>query len=175
MLCKKALLVEGDSMTGGSKGYMQQNGGRLPIQDGIDVISVGTSFLRFLEIASCLKRPTAVVTDNDGDVEALKRKYADYLGKNQKPFIKICFDETVDKGTLKIGTADYNYNTLEPKLLKSNSRTLFNQIFGTKYANDDDLRKHMKQNKTECAMAIFDSTEKIVFPDYILEAIKADE
>ena len=176
MLCKKALLVEGDSdELVVQKAYMQQNGGRLPIQDGIDVISVGTSFLRFLEIASCLKKPTAVVTDNDGDVEALKRKYADYLGENQKPFIKICFDETVDTGTLKIGPADYNYNTLEPKMLKANNRDLFNGIFGTKYTSDDDLRKHMKQNKTECAMALFDTTETIVFPDYILEAIKTTD
>jgi putative ATP-dependent endonuclease of OLD family len=177
MLCKKAILVEGDSdELVVQKAYMQQNSGRLPIQDGIDVISVGTSFLRFLEIADCLKRPTAVVTDNDGDVEALKRKYVDYLGENQKPFIKICFDETVDTGALKIGAVDYNYNTLEPKLLKANSRALFNRIFGTKYANDDDLRKYMKQNKTDCAMAIFDTTETIAFPDYILEATKkADE
>lgn len=176
MLCKKALLVEGDSdELVVQKAYMQQNGGRLPIQDGIDVISVGTSFLRFLEIANCLKRPASVVTDNDGDIEALKKKYADYLGDNQKPFIKICFDEAVDLGPLKIGTTDYNYNTLEPKMLKANSRDLFNRIFGTKYTNDDDLRKYMNQNKTECAMAIFDTTETIVFPDYILEAIKTDE
>ena len=60
-------------------------------------------------------------------------------------------------------------------MLKANSRDLFNRIFGTKYTNDDDLRKYMNQNKTECAMAIFDTTETIVFPDYILEAIKTDE
>jgi putative ATP-dependent endonuclease of OLD family len=173
ILCKKAILVEGDSdELVVQKAYMQQNSGRLPIQDGIDVISVGTSFLRFLEIADCLRRPTMIVTDNDGDVEALKRKYADYKGENQKLFIKICFDETVDTGTLKIGADNYNYNTLEPKLLKANDRALFNRIFGTKYANDDDLRKHMKQNKTDCAMAIFDTTETITFPDYILEAVK---
>lgn len=173
MLCKKAILVEGDSdELVVQKAYMRQNSGRLPIQDGIDVISVGTSFLRFLEIANCLKRPTAVVTDNDGDVDALKKKYADYLGENQKLFIKICFDETIDTGTLKIGQADYNYNTLEPKMLKVNSRVLFNRIFGTGYTSDEELRKYMKQNKTECAMAIFDTSEAVAFPDYILEAIK---
>ena len=175
MLCKKAILVEGDSdELVVQKAYIQQHGGHLPIQDGIDVISVGTSFLRFLEIAKCLKRPTAVVTDNDGDIDSLKKKYADYLGNNKKPFIKICFDEAVDPGTLKIGENDYNYNTLEPKLLKANSRNLFNKIFKTTYATDDDLRKHMKQNKTDCAMAIFDTSETIAFPDYILEAIKND-
>lgn len=176
MLCKKAILVEGDSdELVVQKAYMQQHGGRLPIQDGIDVISVGTSFLRFLEIASCLKRPTAVVTDNDGDVASLEKKYDAYLGENQKLFIKICFDDTVDTGTLKIGKADFNYNTLEPKLLKANSRAMFNRIFGTKYASDDELLKYMKQHKTDCAMAIFDSTEAIAFPDYILEAIKTTD
>ncbi|MEA4871519.1 MAG: AAA family ATPase [Synergistaceae bacterium] len=176
MLCKKAILVEGDSdELVVQKAYMQQNSGHMPIQDGIDVISVGTSFLRFLEIANCLKISTAVVTDNDGDVEALKKKYVDYLGDNRKSFIKICFDEVIDSGTLKMGAAEYNYNTLEPKLLKSNNLTLFNQIFGTNYNRDDDLRKYMKQNKTECAMAIFDTTETITFPDYILKAINTDE
>jgi putative ATP-dependent endonuclease of the OLD family len=52
----------------------------LPIEDGIDVISVGTSFLRFLEIAEKINKPVAVITDNDGDVAALSKKYADYLG-----------------------------------------------------------------------------------------------
>ena len=36
------------------------------------------------------------------------------------------------------------------------------------------LRKYMKSNKTECALKIFDTQEEIVFPDYILEAIKSD-
>lgn len=176
MLCKKAILVEGDSdELVVQKAYMQQNGGHLPIQDGIDVISVGTSFLRFLEIAKCLKKPTAVVTDNDGDVVALKKKYADYLGENKKPFIKICFDETIDSGTLKIGDKDFNYNTLEPKLLKANCRDLFNKIFNKNFTTDDQLLKYMKQNKTDCAMDIFDTSETITFPDYILEAIKKSD
>ena len=173
MLCKEAILVEGasDELVV-QKAYMQQHSGRLPIQDGIDIISVGISFLRFLEIANCLKKPTVVVTDNDGDVDALKMKYVDYLGDNKKSFINICFDEVVDEGKLKIGKADYNYNTLEPKLLKANSRDLFNRIFLTEYTSDDDLRKYMKHNKTDCAMAIFDTKETIVFPDYILNAVK---
>ena len=176
ILCKKAILVEGDSdELVVQRAYMKHHNNRLPIQDGVDVISVGTSFLRFLEIANCLKKPTSVVTDNDGDIAALEKKYYDYLGKNQKPFINICFDKNVDTGTLKIGSANYNYNTLEPKILKSNSITVLNRIFGTKYASEDDLRKYMKENKTDCAIAIFDSVETVIFPDYIMEAIQADE
>lgn len=56
------------------KAYMHTHNGRLPIQDGIDVISAGTSFLRFLVVADSLHKTVAVVTDNDGDISALKDK-----------------------------------------------------------------------------------------------------
>ena len=74
-----------------------------------------------------------------------------------------------------IGASKYNYNTLEPKMLKVNNRQLFNEIFGTEYASDDDLRKYMKHHKTECALAIFDTDKQISFPDYISEAIAYGE
>ncbi len=175
ILCKKAILVEGDSdELVLQKAYMTQNEGKLPIQDQVDVISVGTSFLRFLEIADALQIPVAVVTDNDGDISALEKKYADYLGTNVKPNITICYDSVVDIGNLSIGGKPYNYNTLEPKLLKANGNdiALFNEIFGTSYTDADDLRKFMKHNKTECALAIFDTDKTVVFPAYITEAIK---
>lgn len=175
VLCKKAILVEGDSdELVLQKAYMIKNEGRLPIQDQVDIISVGTSFLRFLELADALHIPVVVVTDNDGDINALEGKYSDYLGTNAKPYIKICYDSVVDTGEMYIGNKPYNYNTLEPKLLKANGNnvTLFNAIFGTNYTNADDLRKYMKHHKTECALAIFDTDEEIVFPEYIMEAIK---
>ena len=175
LLCEKAILVEGasDELVI-QKAYMETHEGRLPIQDNIDVISVGTSFLRFLELASVLGIKVAVVTDNDGDIEALKTKFSDYLGNNQKPNIRICFDETIDTGDLKIGNRNYNYNTLEPKIIKANREDLelFNSLFKTQFEDVDDLRKYMKHHKTECAMAIYDTDKKVTFPDYILEAIR---
>lgn len=66
---------------------------------------------------------------------------------------------------------NYNYNTLEPKLLKVNSRKAFNEIFETSYETDDELRKYMKEHKTECALAIFESEIKITYPQYIMEAV----
>ena len=175
ILCKKAILVEGDSdELVVQKAYKSQNNKRLPIEDQIDVISVGISFLRFLEIAVALNLNVAVVTDNDGDVEALEKKYADYINENRKRNIKICYDKTVDSGSLKIGEKPYNYNTLEPKLLKANGNnlTLFNEVLGTSFTTIEKLQKYMKHNKTDTALAIFDSTKDIVFPDYILEAIQ---
>jgi putative ATP-dependent endonuclease of OLD family len=80
MLCNKAILVEGDSdELVVQKAYQVENNSKLPIEDCIEVISVGVSFLRFLEIADKLKKPVCVVTDNDGDVAALKKKYESYL------------------------------------------------------------------------------------------------
>lgn len=175
ILCKKAILVEGDSdELVIQKAYMLQNSGKLPIEDEIDVISVGVAFKRFLEIAEKINKEVVVVTDNDGDIEAINTKYENYLGTNAKPNIKICFDSTVDSGVLMIGNKPYNYNTLEPKILKSNDLAKLNMIFGTLHITEDDLRKYMKSNKTECALKIFDTQEEMVFPDYILEAIKSD-
>ena len=72
LLCEKAILVEGDSdELIVQKAYMLSHDGKLPIEDGIDVISVGTSFLRFLDIANYLKLHVTVVTDNDGELDAL--------------------------------------------------------------------------------------------------------
>ena len=173
ILCKKTILCEGDSdELVIQKAYMQLNDGRLPIEDGIEVISVGVSFLRFLEIADCIQAKIAVVTDNDGDMAAINKKYENYIGVNQKDYIKICVDDVVDTGTLKIGNSDYNYNTLEPKLLKVNDLDKLNRIFGTDYTDEDDLRKFMKHNKTECGLKIFESSEQIEIPEYILEAIR---
>lgn len=156
------------------KAYMNANNNRLPIEDEVDVISVGTSFIRFLEIAEILNKPVAVVTDSDGDVEAIKNKYEKYLGDNAKPQIQICFDHTVDSGELVIGKGKrpFNYNTLEPKLLKVNKLKKLNTIFGTDYKMDDEMHKYMKNQKTECALKIFDTDESIIFPEYILQAIR---
>jgi putative ATP-dependent endonuclease of OLD family len=73
------------------------------------------------------------------------------LGEKQKPF---------------------NYNTLEPKMLKVNSLQKFNKILETDFDRLDDLHKYMKRNKTECALKIFDTKEELKFPGYIMEAIK---
>lgn len=172
ILCKKAILVEGDSdELVVQKAFMVKNDNKLPIEKGIDVISVGISFLRFLEIAEKIGTEVAVITDNDGDVEALNKKYENYLGENAKPNIKICFDTEIDNRTT---IPDFNYNTLEPNLLKANNREILNRVFGKTYQNDDDLLKHMRANKTECALKVFETTEELQFPQYILDAIDSE-
>ena len=90
VLAKKSILVEGDcDELVIQRAYKDANGGKLPIEDEIDVISVGTAFLRFLELAKALKIPVVVATDNDGNVDRLKKKYTDHEGIDH---IKICYD-----------------------------------------------------------------------------------
>jgi putative ATP-dependent endonuclease of OLD family len=168
LLCKKAILVEGDSdELVVQKAYQIQNEGKLPIQDGVDVISVGTAFKRFLGIAMKLDLEVCIVTDNDGHPERLIERFGGY----SSPRIKICYDAEVDKGELTIGDKHFNYNTLEPKLVKENGRNVIEDILGLKFKNDDDLHVYMHDNKTECALAFFTTDKPFKLPKYINEAI----
>jgi putative ATP-dependent endonuclease of the OLD family len=96
---------------------------------------------------------------------------ANYLGSNSKSHIKICFDETIDSGNLEIDGEKFNYNTLEPKLLKTNGIEKINKILGTNFPELDALHKYMLSNKTECASKFFDTIERIHFPKYIIDSI----
>lgn len=168
LLCKKAILVEGDSdELIVQKAYRKQNSGNLPIQKQIDVISVGTSFLRFLEIADKIKKPVVVVTDNDGNHAALKEKYKHYIGANKKANIDICFSDNDSLYSLEPQIVSANKDNLD--LLRS---TL--GIDSGKYPDDQSIIKFMESpsNKTDCALKIFDSDADIKFPSYILDAIK---
>lgn len=166
LLCKKAILVEGDSdELIVQKAYMKQNDKNLPIQNKIDVISVGTSFLRFLEIAEKINKPVVVVTDNDHDSAAVKEKYKDYLAENKKENIKICFDENDE------------LNTLEPQIVDANKTNLgilrnVLDLDSAKYPDSESIIKHMTSNKTECAFKIFETDLDINFPQYILDSIQ---
>ena len=172
ILCDKAILVEGDSdELIVQKAFMKKYQNTLPIDNGVDVISVGTSFLRFLEIAEKINKQTVVITDTDWSLEALQDKYSDYLGANKKDNIEISYDAILDTGELLISGKPFNYNTLEPKLLKANSLEVLNDIFDKTYQNVDDMHKFMKSNKTDCALQLFETDKNFVIPNYINDAI----
>ena len=165
VLSSKVILVEGDSdELIVQRAYMDNNSGKLPIYDGIDVISIGTSFLRFLEIAKILNLKMAVITDNDGDIEKLKRKYNEYLLEKN---IKIFFDQKEYSGEKE----NYNYNTLEPCIYRENSIQSLNKILKKEFQNEQDLLEYMRNNKTKVALEIFENEEKIKYPQYIIEGI----
>lgn len=164
LLSRKAVLVEGDSdELVFQKAYMKNNSGKLPIEDGIDVISVKLTFLRFLEISKLIDKPTCVITDNDGEFAIkITKKYTDYLST---PCIKIFAD---DRDSL---------NTLEPQFVDANSSDLekLRTVLGiTKktYPTDVDVTKYMENNKTGWALKVFETEEDLTYPTYILEAVK---
>ncbi len=154
VLSKKAILVEGpsDELIVQKAYYLAKN--KLPIDDGIDTISVkGLSFKRFLEIAKLLEKDVAVVTDNDGNYkQKIEAKYSDYFNC---PNIKICFDK------------DDSLTTLEPQIMKCNQLADLNKIFETEIQDNQKMIEYMRSNKTECALAIFNTTENFVAPEYV--------
>jgi putative ATP-dependent endonuclease of OLD family len=158
ILAQKAILVEGPSDELVVQRAFQDRYGKTPLEAGVDVISVDAlAFKRFLEIGILLDLEIRVVTDNDGDIASLTEKYKDYWHYSR---IKICFDK------------DESCKTLEPQLLKANSLSTMNGVLGTSHATDQELLNYMKHNKTDCALRILSSNQKINYPEYIEDAIK---
>ena len=160
ILSKRSILVEGPSDELIVQRAYQDEHDKLPLEDGVDVISVGSlAFKRFLEIAVLLNLNVRVVTDNDGDVPALQHKYSAYLnGADSK--IRILYDD------------DESFPTLEPQLLKANSLDALNTVLGTTCADSLALLNHMVRNKTDCALKMFETEQTWVTPEYIANAIK---
>lgn len=159
ILAKKAILVEGPSdELFLQKSYQKLNDNKLPIENGVDIISVrGLSFKRFLQIAQIIKNDVIVVTDNDGNyIEKVQNKYEEF---NEVESISICADE------------DNNYPTLEPQIVKVNDLGTLNTIFGREENNINDVLDFMLKHKTECALKFFETTEDFNIPEYISDAI----
>lgn len=159
ILAKKAILVEGPSDELIVQKAYKAKHGKLPIENGVDVINVrGLSFSRFLDIAKELGKEVVVVTDNDGNYQKkVMDKYAVY---NAIPAIKICADN------------DNAAKTLEPQIVKCNRLDLLNKIFGTTCYDKGSLVEYMENNKTECALMIFESDETITLPKYLTDAVE---
>ena len=163
VLAKSVILVEGPSdELIIQRAYMDKYG-KLPIEEGVDVISVrGLSFKRFLDIAKTIDKRVAVVTDNDGNYEIrITQKYKDY---EDIECIKICAS---DNNRLK---------TLEPQFVDSNIDKLeeLRNTIGIKEADYPtwvSVSDYMGDNKTDWALDVFKSTIKFDYPSYITDAI----
>jgi putative ATP-dependent endonuclease of OLD family len=159
VLASKTILVEGPSDELVVQRAYWDKHGALPIERGIDVLSVrGLSFKRFLDIAKLLAREVRVVTDNDGDPEKVAAKYKDF---NECETIQVF-----------VGS-DAALKTLEDQIAGVNDLDVMNALLGTSFTSKSDLVSHMKDpsNKTECALKVFDSETTIKMPSYIVEAI----
>ena len=153
VLAEGAILVEGPSdELIVQRGYRDAKA-KLPIEDGIDVISVGLSHKRFLDLAVRLNRRVWVVTDNDGKTEdQVRERFSDYLDN--------------DIVSLHVGSDPALY-TLEPQLVEANDLSTLNAVLGTDYDSKEEVREAMLNDKTGSALAIFESDTSITMPEYI--------
>lgn len=158
ILSKRAILVEGPSDELIVQRAYEKKHGKMPLEDGVDVISVNSlAFKRFLEIAVKLSRDTDVVTDNDGDVAALMKKYADYLNSD---LVSILYDD------------DESATTLEPQLLKKNGLAVVNAVLGMSFSDERSAIAYMKSHKSDTALRFFETEVEWSPPGYIARAIR---
>ena len=168
VLAEKVILVEGptDELII-QKAYFDEYG-KLPMEEGIDVIVVDAlAFKRYCDIAVLLKKKIVIVTDNDGNIQKnINDKYSDYLDKDNLFFIY----EKNEK-----------LNTIEPSVLEVNCENnvpteIFRKVISKNgsMANKDkqEVLDFMLNNKVEWALRVLESEEKINYPEYIKDAIK---
>lgn len=168
VLAEKVILVEGptDELII-QRAYLDEYG-KLPIDDGIDVIVVDSlAFKRYCDIAILLNKEIVIVTDNDGNIQKnIKDKYSDYI---VKPNLIFCYEE------------DENLHTIEPSVLEVNSENgepsdIFREVISRrgsmKLKGKEDILNFMTNNKAEWALRVFDADKKINYPEYIKNAIK---
>lgn len=157
ILSNKSILVEGPSdELIVQKAYQVANNNHLPIEDGIDVISVkGIQARRFLKLAKDLPMKIAVVTDNDGDYDNnIIERYKDYISDNVHVF----------------SNKNNNQNTLEPSFAACNDETDLKTFLG--YNGKKIISEYMQTCKSEWAYKVFSSDKQFKFPDYIDECIR---
>lgn len=159
VLARGAILVEGPSdELIVQRAYLDVKG-TLPIDDGIDVISVGLSHKRFLDLAIRLRRRVWVVTDNDGKApEEVAKRFADYCD--------------YDFVSLHTGS-DPELRTLEPQIVAANELASLSVALGRSFASKEEAVEAMLADKTGAALAIFESSSTINMPEYLTDVIGA--
>lgn len=167
ILSEKAILVEGPSDELIVQRAYKDIHEKLPIEDGIDVITVDSlAFKRYLEIALKINKKTVVVTDNDSNIEKnIREKYIDYISEEN---ITFCYEtneelQTLEPSLVEANIAPDDWDKFKLVISKNNSMVK---------KSKEDILSFMKDNKTEWSFRVFDSKERIKYPEYILNAIK---
>jgi predicted ATP-dependent endonuclease of OLD family len=157
ILSKKVILVEGDAEFILMEKMYQKITNEELNQSDIHIIAVGgTSFKRYLELAQKLSIKTAVITDNDSDIEKnITQKYTDF---DNQQHIKIFYDKKASRSTFEICMYEDNKDVLD-SLFSKERRTL-------------EVQEYMLKNKTDCAFSILEKSTDINVPQYISDAIQ---
>lgn len=148
--------------------HSNEGEGRLPQDDGIDIITVNSlAFKRYCDIAAVIKKAITIVIDNDGSLENIRKKYKGYI-ENKKLFTFLYeTDETlstIEPSVLAVNTID-GVPTDEFKVAISKNDSMKNKSI-------EEIQSFMSANKTEWAMRVFESDQKIKYPKYIKKAVQ---
>ena len=161
LIANKIILVEGPADELIVQRAYIDNYGKMPIEEGVDVMAVGgIAFKRYCELAKLIEKPITVDVDNDGKINNLKDRYEDF-----EEVAKLCYEK------------NEGLKTLEPSVLSANKDN-FEKFKKIIYRGNDinkidykALCTFMINNKTEWAMRVFQSKDKITYPEYIMKAI----
>ena len=111
-----------------------------------------------MDLAKILSIKTAVITDNDGDIDKnITQKYTDFTNPDI-PNIKIFNDADMTKKTFEICLYNENKGICDD-LFASTRRSL-------------SVQEYMLSNKADCAFSILESkASELTVPQYIRDAI----
>lgn len=159
VITEKVILVEGSTDELIVQAAYIKRYSKLPISDGIDIISVNSlAFKRFCDIATLIDKKISIITDNDGDIEKnITDKYNDYKKQITDEIINIYYDR------------DENNNTLEDSFLHANETKIVE--LGKLFCKSDNILEYMKSHKTEWALRVFERASDFEYPEQINECI----
>jgi putative ATP-dependent endonuclease of OLD family len=175
VLAERVVLVEGPTEELILQRAYLDKYGVLPQDEGIDIITIcGLAFKRYCDIAMIMNKPIIIVTDNDGSIEKnIKEKYYGYIGSELFTF---CYE------------SDEKLNTLEKTVLNANIQDgavtdVFWSVLGWDKAkrfqienqNTKRALDYMLKNKTEWAVKVLESENKINYPEYIIKALESSK
>lgn len=155
ILADKILVVEGPSDEIIFNKFFKDRYDLEPMDRGIDVMSIrGTSFKRCFELASLMDRQMFALRDNDG--------------KEPEDWIKDINSYLVEgRRVMYIGKPEDGH-TLEPQIFNVNDSKVMARILSK---DEESVEEWMSKNKTEAALRIAESEEKLNPPKYIEEVL----
>ncbi|WP_166627310.1 ATP-dependent endonuclease [Jeotgalicoccus sp. S0W5] len=123
----------------------------------VDIISMGSiSFEKYRELSEIIDKKVAVITDND------KRDTTYEL--NDK--FNIYVDDSTENWTLEVSFYNENKDFFDDLYFDRKTDPIYNKVPMPK------AQAHMLKNKTENALEIESDLNKLIIPNYLIEAIK---
>lgn len=168
ILANKVILVEGATDDLIVQRAYFDNFGKLPIEDGVDVITVDSlAFKRYCDIALLVNKKVKIITDNDGNIEEnILNKYKDYI-ENEN--IEIYYEPNESLHTLELSVINAN---MQDGKISDIFRKAISSNNSMASKTNEEIEKFMLNNKTEWSMRVFDFSESIKYPQYIMNAIE---